>query len=196
VGLNARPSALHDIEAGVDYRRALSFSRRTSVSFGMGSTLVNAPVGVVDGDQAITSELQYRLVGDVGLTHEMGRTWRASVAYSRGIGYSEAFARPVYSDGVNAIVTGFFNRRTDVSASAGFSAGDVGVVQASSSFRAYRAATRARVALTSMWALFAEHQYYKHDLGDAFIVPVGVPSVLDRHSVRVGVTLWVPILRK
>ena len=117
VTADRRPSALHDIDAGLDYRRALSFSRRTTLNFGMGSTLSSAPVVAGSAsDQTSGPELQYRLVGDVSLTHEMGRTWRASLAYNRGVGYSEAFVQPVYSDGVNAVVTGFFNRRTDFSA--------------------------------------------------------------------------------
>jgi hypothetical protein len=47
-----------------------------------------------------------------------------------------------------------------------------------------------------MWALFGEYSYYKHDLGDVLIVAQGVPPILDRNSVRVGLTLWVPLLRR
>jgi hypothetical protein len=192
-----RPIVIHDIDAGVDYRRALSLTRRTTFDFGVGSTIVTMPV-------EDRSELQYRVGGDVGLNHEMGRTWRARVAYNRGFEFSEAFAQPVFSDAVNGSLTGFFSRRVDFRANAGVSIGDVGVGQNANpgsaanqnKFKAYNANARVRVALARSWALFGEYQYYFHDLGDVLIVPTGVPRGLDRNSVSGGLTFWVPVYRR
>ncbi len=188
-------TAVHDIDIGVDYRRALSLTRRTTISFGTGSAIVTAPVTIDSAEQ----KLQFRLVGDVGIEHEIGRTWRARLNYNRGVGFAEAFAQPVFADAVNLSLTGFLARRVDFSANGGMSFGDVGLgsqATAQSSFRTWNATTRLRYAISSMWAVYGEYLYYSQDLGDAVLVPAGVPSVLDRQSVHVGLTLWVPLLRR
>ena len=75
--------------------------------------------------------------------------------------------------------------------------GDVGLHQESrSSFRLFTASARVRYAVGKMWAIFGEYQYYSHDMGSAVVVPNGVPSKIDRHTVRTGLTLWVPLVRK
>jgi hypothetical protein len=180
---------VHDIEAGFDYRRALSLTRRTTFDFSVGSTVVNAPAA-----EQSSTELAYRVVGDVGLNHEMGRTWRTRVAYNRGVDFSEAFAQPVFSDGLNASVTGFFSRRVDFRGNAGVSVGDIGLGVVRSRFRAYSASANVRFALAEQWALLGNYQYYFHDLGQVLIVPEGVPSNVGRNTVSVGLTFWVPFL--
>jgi hypothetical protein len=195
VGDLSRPAAVHDIDVGVDYKRPLSLTRRTTVDFGVGSSIVNMPA-VASTD----SSLQYRVVGDLGLTHQMGRTWSARVAYNRGVGFTEGFAQPTFSDAVTGSVSGFFSRRVDFTAGGGLSIGDAGLSAgtgtADRGFRAYTGSARVRYGLGAMWALFGEYSYYKHDLGDVLIVAQGVPPILDRNSVRVGLTLWVPLLRR
>jgi hypothetical protein len=199
--LAAPATAVHDIDLGVDYRRALSFTRRTSLEFSTGSSLVTVPVAGTESNQ-----LQYRIGGDVGLSHEIGRTWRARLAYSRGIGFAEAFAEPIFSNAVNLSITGFFTRRIDFNAYGGLAIGDVGLAAprsasplpgvSTSQFHAWNASVRVRYAIAPMWAVHGEYLYYSQDFGTANIVPAGVPPVLDRQTLQVGLTLWVPLLRR
>jgi hypothetical protein len=183
-------TTLHDLDAGVDYHRALSLTRRTTLDFGTGSTIVNMPTG------SGAAELQYRLTGDVGLTHEMGRTWRARLAYTRGVGFSEAFLQPVFADAVNASLTGFLTRRIDLNTYAGLATGEVGLGSVQTPFRTWNVSSRLRYALSHVLALYAEYLYYSHNLGGAVLVPGGVPSVMDRQSAHAGVSLWLPLLRR
>src|SRR5688572_13513443 len=62
------------IDAGVDYNKALSFSRRTTLRFGTGSTLTSE-----------SGERHFLFTGGAGLTREIGRTWSATASYDRGI---------------------------------------------------------------------------------------------------------------
>ena len=195
-------TGLHDIDVGVDYARALSLTRKTTVDFSTGSSVVSLPPQDVSGE-LLDSELQFRVVGAAGLTHEMGRTWRLRVGYDRGVGFAEAFAQPVIADAVSASLNGFFSRRVDFSANGGFSSGEVGLGRSlrvgeasTSSFRTWNLTARSRYALGRMWAVYAEYMYYSQDLGSAVIVPSGVPSVLDRQTIQVGLTLWVPLLKR
>jgi hypothetical protein len=196
-------TTVHDIDAGVDYERALSLTRRTTLDFSTGSAIVSLPALAVSLDQVGGTELQFRLVGNVGLTHEMGRTWRARIAYNRDVGFAEAFAQPVFADAVTASLTGFFNRRIDLTVTGGFSSGEVGLGRtlrpsdaSNSSFHTWNFTARSRYALGSMWAMYGEYLYYSQDLGSAVIVPSGLPSVLDRQTIQVGLTFWVPLLRR
>jgi hypothetical protein len=194
---------VHDIDVGVDYARALSLTRRTTLDFGTGSTIVTIPVIDAAVDPSAITELQFRVVGNVGLTREMGRTWKLRGSYYRGVGFAEAFAQPVFSDSVNASLNGFLSRRVDLSVNGGFSRGDVGLGRTpngqealNSSFKTWTFSARTRYALGAMWALYGEYLYYSQDLGSSFIVPTGVPSVVDRQTIQVGLTLWVPLLRR
>jgi hypothetical protein len=187
-----RATIVHDIDVGVDYRRPLSLTRRTTLNFAVGSSIVSLPYTATG-----TTELQYRLVADVNLSHQMGRTWSTTITYNRGVGFAEAFAEPAFSNAVTGSISGFFNRRTDFNANGGFSIGDAGLTTSGGrGFKAYNASARLRYALASMWALFAEYSYYKHDLGTVLIVAEGVPQNLNRNSVHAGVTLWLPLLRR
>jgi hypothetical protein len=194
---------IHDIDVGVDYNRGLSLTRRTTFDFSTGSALISMPVTELTSSGASGNELQFRLVGQVGLSHEMGRTWRARVGYNRSVGFAEAFAQPIVADGVNVSLTGFASRRVGVSLNGAFSTGESGFGRtlssastSNSSFQTWNVSARTRYALGSMWAVYAEYLYYSQDLGTAVIVPSGMPSVLDRQTIHVGLTLWVPLFKR
>lgn len=185
------PVVVHDIDAGVDYARALSFSRRTHVNFSVGSTIVNEPVVESAG-----ARLQYRMIGQAGLSHDIGRTWRVRGAYERGIGFVEALPDPVFADKLRVTADGFFTRRIDFLATAGMSLGDVQSVGAPQNLRTYDASSRLRIAVSSPLAVFAEYLFYNYDLSGLGLLPAGIPGRLNRNSVRVGLTLWAPLLRR
>ncbi|HMF62319.1 MAG TPA: hypothetical protein VK595_18205, partial [Vicinamibacterales bacterium] len=141
--------------------------------------------------------LQYRAVGTATLSHDMGRTWQARLAYNRGAGFAGGFSEPIFSDALIASVAGFLTRRVDFDSTGGFSVGAVGLNSSSdNSFRTYNATARLRVAINPVLAIFGEYLYYYYDLGKTVVTPVEVPSTLDRNSVRVGLTLWLPLVRR
>jgi hypothetical protein len=187
-----RTFVVHDIDAGIDYHRPLSFSRRTRVDFAIGSSILSAPASDSDIER-----LQYRVTGTAGLTHDMGRTWRARVEYRRGVGFIEAVGTPVYSDGANATLDGFFTRRTDFHVGGGLSVGDAGLttVAIQNRIRTYTATARVRTALNETWAVFGEYLYYNYDMGAAVVLADRVPRTLDRNTLRVGISVWLPVVR-
>ncbi|HEY1304583.1 MAG TPA: hypothetical protein VGF24_13570 [Vicinamibacterales bacterium] len=191
-----RPQSVeaHDIDIGVDYHRPLSFSRRTHIDFSVGSSLVTTPTFDSNTEQG----LQYRLVAGAGLSHDMGRTWRARVAYDRSLGFVPGIRDPLFSDSVNTSLDGFLNRRVDLHVAGGLSFGKSAVVSLEQNdFRTYTGSARLRSAITKSWALFAEYVYYSYNLGQAILTTTaGVPQALDRNTVRVGLTTWLPLMRK
>lgn len=189
---NGASTVVHDIDAGVDYHRPLSLSRRTRIDFSVGSAIVNEPAA-----PGVESGHQYRLLGTATLSHDMGRTWRAKLAYNRGAGFTGGFNQPIYSDGVITSLEGFFSRRVDFYGAGGFSTGSTASTSVSSDrFSQYVGTARVRAAITPVLAVFGEYVYYNYDLGNAAATAPGVPSELLRNSARLGLTVWLPLVRQ
>jgi hypothetical protein len=187
-----RATIAHDIDVGVDYHRPLSFSRRTRFDFGFGSSIINAPL-----ENSTTGELQYRVVGNAGLSHDMGRTWRARLAYNRGVGFVAALGAPIFSDGVIASIDGFANRRVDLHFTGGTAIGDVGRDRSrGTGTKSYTGSARFGVAISRAWAMFGEYLYYDYQLGADVAVLSGVPQSLKRNTARVGLSAWLPVLKR
>ena len=106
----------HDLDLGLDYSRALSVSRRTTVSFSSGSSVTPQNRGTA-----------FNLTGNAALARQIGRTWSARVAFNRSVQVLEGFTQPVLSNAVTTTVTGALGRRASVSSSAGFTTGTVGL---------------------------------------------------------------------
>ena len=200
------PSASHDIDVGVDYKHALSFSKRTVVNFSVGSTILNSSstaalvrnVYGVTGASALARNLQFGVTGNVGLTHDMGRTWRARLMYDRGLTFSEAVQGPIFADSIRANLGGLFSKRADFESEAAAFLGDVayGSPTPASRLQNYEAHARVRFALASWAAVYTEYVYYRYSVGSAVLVTPGIPSLLNRNSVRLGLSFWAPLLRK
>ena len=102
---------------------------------------------------------------------------------------------PVFADSFSADLNGLLTPRMDLSAGVGYSTGQSTSVVNASTFDTYTASVRVRHALTRAWAVYAQYLYYFYDFGRAQ-VPIGVPSSMERNGVRVGITVWVPVIRR
>jgi hypothetical protein len=191
-GAHASPKA-QDINAGVDYSRALSLSRRTFLTFATGSTIL-ADDRISVPDSSLRS--RFRLTGSAELRHEMGRTWIADLAYHRGLIFRDNFAAPFFADGVHGTLDGFITRRVDFSALAQWTHGSLasGAGNANS-YRAVAANAQIRYGLNAFLALYARYSYYQHDFNNRTALDPQLPGTFDRSGYRVGVTTYVPLIR-
>jgi hypothetical protein len=184
VATAAPPVVNHNLDFGIDYNRQLSFSRRTRFNFSSGST------GVVNGNTTT-----YRLIGTAGLTQEIGRTWLANASYNRGVQYLPGFGEAFFADTAQLRFAGLLGRRVEASASAGYSSGQLGITSAASSYSSSTAGADLRVAMSRRLSFFAQYAYYRYGFGTGVEVPFGLPPQLDRQSVRVGISGWLPLVR-
>jgi hypothetical protein len=187
----ATPRKLHDINVGVDYSRALSFSRRTSLSFGTGSAVVvTDDVNVPESDP----RAKFHLLGNAILTHELGRTWTAYAAYNRGLIFREGFDDPFLTDALSTGLSGLVTRRLDVSivGRIAFASQDVGD---KNRYDSVVASAQARYAFSQFLAGYARFVYYTYEFEEGIPLEPGLPSSLDRRGVRVGLTATVPLIR-
>ena len=175
----------HTIDAGVDFSRTLSFSRRTTFSFSTGSTAIRD-----------RSQTHFALTGNAQLNRELGRSWRASVGYSRDVRFIEQFQEVLLSDGINASVRGLINRRQSFYANVGVSIGDVGFTAGQNRAFATYASVGVVTAVNRFMGIGTDYNYYVHSFGADVVLPQGVLREVDRHSVRAYVSLWAPLFAR
>lgn len=179
----------HNLHAGFSFHPTLSEERRTIVTFEGGTSLVNGALA----SNVTETRRQVRLVGDVAVAHQSGRTWLTVLAGKRGTGLVEGLSGPVFTDAVSATVTGFINERTDLYASVGYSNGEPTLAGAVQTFSTATAEARLRVALTTHWALMAQYVFYQYDFTKVIDLAAGLEPRVKRNTLRVGVNVWWPL---
>jgi hypothetical protein len=181
------------VDFGVNYSRALSGTRRATLRFNFGASGADYP-------EAVTGQVgfgrQYLAVGDVGVGYQFGRSWMARANYRRGLEYVVDLPTPVFADSVSAAVDGLLSRRVDVTASMGYSRGESLLARSNLSFDTYTASARVRYALTRTLATYGEYLYYFYSFHQSTPLETGFLSGLERSGVRVGLTLFVPAMRR
>ena len=174
----------HFIDAGVNYSRALSFSRRTTVSFGTGSAASR---------RSRTEAMRFRATGMARLNHEIGRSWNASLSYNRGLSYVETWPEPVFSDSAVAGVGGFLNRRVQAQATARALRGRGFFTSEGNRMELYGGTAALTVGVTRNVGSGVTYSYYRQVFGDRATLAPGLPNDFERHSIRVFVSVWVPL---
>lgn len=189
--ISGEPELMHNIDAGVDYSRALSFSRRTFFTFGTGSAItVSDEVPATDSGQRVRAWL----LGNAALVHEIGRTWTADLRYSRGFRTREGFDQLYFTDALTASIGGLVSRRLSLSASATWAESSLDY-DASRQHSNQYAVAQAQYGLTSFLAAYARYVYVKYRFDENIALDPRFPRQLDRHGVRVGLTTSVPLIR-
>jgi hypothetical protein len=186
-----RRRAVHNVNLGLNYSRALSLSRRTRLGFSTGSAMVASEnVGAAELDP----RTRVRLIGNASLVHELGRTWTAQVAYRRALIFREGFGEPFFTDGVIGSIGGLPSRRLQLSALAGWSVSSLNRA-GRTRHDATWASAHARYALNRYLAAYVRYVYYAFDFGADVPLDPDFPRTLDRQGVRVGVMTSVPLIR-
>jgi hypothetical protein len=182
--LNRRrvPVHVNDFEVVLDRDWNRSPTRRTTLTFSLGPSLVDH-----GGRQLL------RAFGGIGVVHPFGRSWDLRATYRRGINFLDGVPEPFLSDATIVTISGLMSRRFDMSLSAGAVLGEVGLESLGTTYDTYTAAGRLRYAITSSTAFYAEYLYDYHKYsGDVSTIIPGQ----DRTGVRVGVTFFLPILQE
>ena len=101
----------------------------------------------------------------------------------------------MFSDTLSASAAGYLGGRVQLLFNAGGSQGEPGLSPGLSTMRGYMGRTQLRLGLSRFAALSADYFYYHYAFGPDFPLPAGMSRAFDRQRVRVGVDLWVPLLR-
>ncbi len=172
----------HDIDLSLDYRRPLTRSRRTTVGFGSGSSLVTAQ-----------PQRQWRIVGVANLRHELGAGWFIQGDFARNVQLVEGFTAPFFVNTVTGSLGGFMGRRVELLTSGAYSRGDVGFSR--NRYNAIQGSARLRLALARFISVSTEGLVYSHHFDARIVTPEAFPPQLSRWTVRWNVALWLPLSR-
>jgi hypothetical protein len=175
----------HTMDVGIDYSRALSFSRRTTLSFSTGSSALEHG-----------SFVRYRATGGAHLTHEIGRTWNASLGFFRGARFVETWNESLFSDVVTASVRGLLNRRLQLGSSAGSSLRQLGVEDSPRGFTSFWGTTSLALALSRHLNLSLEYLYTRHRFDVDVPRPGAWPQRGERQRVTASINVWTPIMTR
>jgi hypothetical protein len=175
---------VHAIDLGLDYSRALSLTRRTSLSFSSGSVITK----LADG-------MAYVVTGDATLVRMIGRTWNARVAVKRDVHLLDGFTEPVLANTFSTSVGGGLSRRMSMSTSVGVSQGTVGVVnESNNNYWNWTAGAGWRLAVGRRASLDAQYFYYGHRFDEGVVLAPGLAYQQLRQGLRVGMTWLFPVL--
>jgi opacity protein-like surface antigen len=184
-------SGIHNIDAGLDYNKALSVSRRTHFSFSTGSALFYANEGATT---ETGRALNFALLGNANLTHEMGRTWTAALAYQRSVAFHEGFVEPFLAQSVSATLQGLLSRRLRFDALTSYTKGAVSV-GTTNDFDSYTASAGLEYGLTRYLAAYTDYLYYQYTIPPELALDPRFPPNLSRNGVRFGIRTSLPVIR-
>jgi len=185
------PRIMQTVNVGVNYSRALSFSRRTTLSFSTGTAILNAE-HLEDGTS--DSRPRFRLIGDASLVREMGRTWTAHAGYARAVRVRDGFTELYFTDVATVDLNGLITRRLSWNSAASWARSTLDRA-GNNGHRGQSVTSQLNYALNGSFALFARYIYYTYRYDEGIPLDSRLPRALDRQGVRMGLTTSVPLIR-
>jgi hypothetical protein len=211
-GLNGTTTRIvsHDIQVTLENQWRHSAISRTVFSLSGGPAVMTqrapavvlAPPAIDDSGgvespavapAAVVDDRLLKFVGAAVLTHQVNRVWSAQVSYRRGAGLRDGV---VFSNTAALGARAALGRRVGVTATAGFTDGEIGVTAADSRDQTAFGTVRLQVALSRLVAVYGQGFLYRYDFGNGQPLPEGYPRQLDRRGVRAGIALWMPLQRE
>lgn len=175
----------HHADFGLDFAKALSLTRKTTASFGTGTS------AATDGN-----ETRYWLTGNVAIMRELGRTWSAALSYNRDVAFEAAFQQPVFSDTVAAMVGGLISRRVSFDAGAGVERGKVGFATADNGFSTLYTSTGIGIAITRFLNGGLRYGYSRYLFDAGVRLPADLLFQTGRHGVHAYLSSWLPLFSR
>ena len=182
------PYRSHVIDSGLEYSHSLSLSRKTALSFSSGATAVTRG-----------ESINFGIVGNASLTHEIARSWSAAASYVRNVAFSESILVPFFYDSVNAGIGGLLNRRISLQAGAGGTIGNLSAISESTddqTFDTFYGAAGIGVAISRHLSVNADYIYYAYSFNLPEFLGDGLSQRLGRQGVRLTLNAWAPIFER
>ncbi|HEY7448014.1 MAG TPA: hypothetical protein VH702_07675 [Vicinamibacterales bacterium] len=184
------PFDRHDLDLGVNYGQTLNVTRRTTFGFRTGSSMTtrrDQPPGA-DG-----RETYLRMIGAADLNHRMGRTWQAHLGYERGFQYIVGIPEPFASDAVTAALGGYITDRLHFEMATSYTQGGLRYSVEGRGYNVYDASALLQYPITQRLAIDLNYLYVNYVPQGGLLLP-GIPTAFERNAVRVGLSVWVPLL--
>ena len=189
----ANTVVMETYDIGIDLQKALSVSRRTTLSLASGTSAIENTQA-----QNNVGERTYFITGSARLNHEIGRTWHTSVGYDRSVQFVDTLLAPVLSDSISGNLGGLFSRRVDFNSGVQASFGTVGFSNpgAEQRFHTYQGFASLGYAFNRTANLSLSYSAYTYRFDTQTLLPTGIARDFGRQSVRLNLNLWKPLVNK
>lgn len=188
-----RPIRDHTIDSGFTYTKDLSRTRRLSLGGTVGATYVQTTSTITE------LPLEYWTPSGSGTVRlDFNRSWFLSGDFRRGLAVLDGITTEAFiTDAVVVHAGGHINSRTDLTFATGYANGRTGDAVTSGNYGTYTGTAQVRIGVARWAAVVANYNYFNYQL-DALTFPPGavlttIPASFDRHAVRFGVSLWLPL---
>lgn len=171
-------------EAGFDYEKPLSRTRRIEFSAGAGATHVDTVSRF--GNQALEF---WTPSGYASVRADIGRTWAVSAAYRRGLTFLDAFTPEFFfADVVLLRGEGMVGRRLELAFSAGYSDGAQPAGLLTERYDTFALTAEAGIVIARPWTVTVTYNRSDYRLFGSPVQPESPDSRYDRNAIRVGMT--------
>jgi len=183
-----------NVDVGVGYGDGLTlrFARVYTLSMSVGASIAK------NGDAASIvktgKSTQLGVTGGATLSRPLGRSWDASISYTRGVSYMVGFVEPFNTDAASAGLGGPIVQRLFFSLGAGASRGQQ-VFSQDGTIIAYTGSARLTYGLFGNFGLYAQASYYNYSVPLSVLSSFNFMPQLQRRSVSAGVTTWLPLIK-
>jgi hypothetical protein len=185
------PTSDHRIEVGPEVQKSLSRRRQMTLS-------VTAGAVYVESVNSTTREPyeDWAPTGSATLNLALSPGWAVDGGYRREISTFQGVTDDIYATDTAFVGTGgMLSRRTNFRVSATYSNWRTPVVSGvTDTMDIYGASVQLRVAMTRTVGATVGYYYYYHRYSNPASLPEGFPAEYDRHAVRVGLSLSVPLV--
>jgi hypothetical protein len=182
---DVRRRGIDELSGGIDYSRPFSLSGRRT-------TFTITPGIALDSRQGGT---RVHATGSANLNHEIGRTWTARATYQRGFRFVDGLGAQMLANTGTATVQGLLTRRIGAGFGGQFVMSGSKDSQDVGGYHAYMATAGGNYAITRNVSAFVQYAFFSYRFSDSVALPSSVGQQLDRQSIRVGISLWAPVLR-
>jgi hypothetical protein len=191
------------LRISADYTQPLSSTRRATFSVSVApsrytpatSTVTAPSTPVTTATPAPTTTgpaSRDRLETSADVRVGITRKWSVNAGYRRGVDYVASLSEPLFNRGATLAINGSITRFLQVGASGGWmngsSAASTGS-QANGDLESYTGSVRLGLALGRRVSAYGEYLYYHYDIGTQAGFAPGLPTGLDRRTIRFGVSL-------
>jgi hypothetical protein len=187
-----RPLTDHNILAGIDWTRRVSRTRTLHVSASGGAHNVRSTLGI--GVERTPFDY-WAPSGQATVGLDLGRNWNVSADYRRVVTViPELTTESFLTDAVLVNARGLIGSRLELMLSAGRDWSDAADAGSAATADNTHVGVQAQIALTRMLAATVTYTLFDYQFDEVADLPAGFAQQSRRNAVRVGLSLWLPIL--
>jgi hypothetical protein len=190
--LGSIPLVEHTLTVGPVWQKQVSRTRRVEISASVGAQYVET---VTRGDERVNVEY-WVPSGSAGMRVDLGRTWSLWGDYNRGTTVlPQVTTTALTTDAVSLSTGGRLGNRAQLSFTTGYAKGGSNAATGGTDdYTTVLAGAQFQYRLNRRFSATATYSYYEYRFDNLSDLPEGFPTTASRNAVRVGVTIWLPLV--